>query len=81
MDNREKTVGCPHRKDARVVYLVNDGMSPPVFLVEGLAGPTIISLTNQIIRCSCLVCFETIRSRATGFPEHSPRPLVRPRPT
>lgn len=71
--NPEKTVGCPHRKNARVVYLANDGMSPPVILTFGLEGTSVVSLTNQVIRVSCPSCFETIRQSATGWPRGSGR--------
>lgn len=60
---REKPVNrvCPHRAGAWVDYVNNDGVSPPVILVEGLMACSVISLTNQTIRISCPACFAEIR--------------------
>lgn len=52
---------CPHRICAKIQYLSNDGVSPPVLWVENLNGPAAISLTNQTVRVSCGPCFEEIR--------------------
>ncbi len=52
---------CAHRAEVQVFYVNNDGMTAPVLLVEGCRYQTVITLTNQVIRASCPVCFEKIR--------------------
>lgn len=58
-----QTRTCMHRLAASVYYVANDGMSPPVLFVQKLEGDCVISLTNQVIRVSCPICFEEIRSQ------------------
>lgn len=55
---------CPHVW-AKVDYIANDGQSPPVIAVSAIRASDktlILSLTNQIIRVSCVLCFDRIRS-------------------
>lgn len=54
---------CLHRLNADVQYIQNDGQGPPVIIVDGLKGPSILSLTNQVIRVSCPSCFQKIRDQ------------------
>lgn len=51
---------CPH-VNGHVSYVSNDGISPPVLLVENLSGVNVVSLTNQIIRISCPACYTKLR--------------------
>lgn len=52
---------CDHRITAHVEYLRNDPTLPPILYVEGFGHwPALITLTNQIIRVSCPVCFQQI---------------------
>lgn len=60
-----QTRSCPHREKAHVGYVNNDGRSAPVIYVEGCEGPTVISLTNQIIRVSCPTCFSQLRAKCS----------------
>jgi hypothetical protein len=60
--NSVETRSCPHRVGVKVFYIVNDAASPPVIYIDqSLPGPSVVSLTNQIIRISCQGCFESIR--------------------
>jgi len=58
---KARTHCCPHRGVAYVEFINNDGSSPPVIYVDGIHGPSVISLTNQVIRVSCINCFDEIR--------------------
>lgn len=64
METMVRIRSCVHHERAKVGYVNNDGMSPPVIYVEAIDGPAVISLTNQTIRISCPTCFEKIRSTA-----------------
>jgi hypothetical protein len=60
---------CKHRVGVEVEYISNDPHSPPVILIKGPYSPfayaSVISLTNQVIRVSCPICFDEIRQAAT----------------
>lgn len=56
---------CTHRKSAEFFYISNDGMTPPVICVAGCWEQTILTMTNQVIRASCPLCFELVRQAAT----------------
>lgn len=55
---------CEHRKNAAVWWINNDGITPPIIMVDGVTQSTVISMTNQVIRVSCPACFD-LESRAT----------------
>jgi len=53
---------CEHRHGACAEWVNNDGNSPPVIILSGMSQVSVLSLTNQVIRVSCPLCFERIRS-------------------
>lgn len=53
---------CPHRVGASASYLRNVPTEPPLLVLEGCLGPTVVSLTNQVIRMSCVNCYQRIRA-------------------
>jgi hypothetical protein len=55
---------CPHRIGAFVSYIRNDGVSAPILWIEEIDRPSVITLTNQVVRVNCPACFERIRSSA-----------------
>lgn len=67
--DKTQTRNCPHREGAAAQWVNNDGRSAPVLYVEGCAGPTVVSLTNQVIRISCPSCFAEIRNRSRLTPD------------
>ena len=60
-----ETRTCPHRMGAVAEWVNNDGKSPPVIILSGVSQPSVLSLTNQVIRASCPSCFERIRRSAS----------------
>lgn len=56
-----QTRTCEHRRVAVCYWVRNDGKNAPILYVEGCLGPSVISLTNQVIRVSCPTCFADIR--------------------
>lgn len=58
-NNGERVESCIHRMTAVVGYLVNDGTVPPVVYFH-TSGPSIVTLTNQVIYVRCPVCWEKI---------------------
>jgi len=61
------TIGCEHRKNAKIRWVNNDKMSAPVILIESCEVPAVVTLTNQVFRVNCPVCFETIRRDLTKY--------------
>lgn len=57
---------CDHRLKADIRWLNNDNMTAPIITVSGCYDMSIISLTNQVFRVSCPMCFERI-TRAAGI--------------
>jgi hypothetical protein len=56
---------CEHRIGAFVSYIRNDGLSAPILWIEDIDRPSVITLTNQVVRVNCPACFEHIRATAT----------------
>jgi hypothetical protein len=56
-----EVVTCEHRPSAFVSYIRNDGVSAPILWVEEIDRPSVITLTNQVVRVNCPACFEAIR--------------------
>jgi hypothetical protein len=52
---------CDHRIGVHVEYVKNDGEGAPILYLEGFGHwPSLITLTNQVIRVSCPVCFNQL---------------------
>jgi hypothetical protein len=58
---RAEVKTCDHRMVADVRWVNHDNQSPPVVAIKGCSEWTVVSLTKQVIRISCPMCFERIR--------------------
>jgi len=60
--DKTKTVTCPHRVAAQVVWIVNDNVQPPVIFVMNV-GESVITLTNKTIKVNCGLCYQELSSQ------------------
>jgi hypothetical protein len=66
VDNKIKT--CPHRREAEVLWVRNDGQSAPILFITGVKEPITLSLTNQTITVTCPQCFQSMVNLASNNP-------------